>query len=168
VSGPAGFKRRGRLHGQPAIRRYTAASGETGSAATGSAATGSAATGSAATEPWRSAAASGITDAAAFETPASGIPPSEKVWLQLYFSLPTIRSDHYYFFKPQNLKSKLVRRPSLIDLDLIDFFLRRSTFLLLLSRVARFFLVQTTKTGKMYVPNNHKVYQMSIKYNKRP
>jgi hypothetical protein len=34
-------------------------------------------------------------------------------------------------------------------------------------RVARFFLVQNTKTGK-YIPNYHELYQMSIKYNKRP
>jgi hypothetical protein len=33
------------------------------------------------------------------------------------------------------------------------------------SRVARFFLVQHTKTGKN-VPNYHKIYQMSIKYTK--
>jgi hypothetical protein len=35
------------------------------------------------------------------------------------------------------------------------------------SRVARFFLVQNTKTGKN-IPNYHKLYQMSIKHNKRP
>jgi hypothetical protein len=35
------------------------------------------------------------------------------------------------------------------------------------SRVARFFLVQNTKTGKN-IPNFHKLYQMSIKYSKRP
>jgi hypothetical protein len=34
-------------------------------------------------------------------------------------------------------------------------------------RVARFFLVQNTKTGK-YIPNYHELYQMSLKYNKRP
>jgi hypothetical protein len=34
-------------------------------------------------------------------------------------------------------------------------------------RVARFFLVQNTKTGK-YITNYHELYQMSIKYNKRP
>jgi hypothetical protein len=34
-------------------------------------------------------------------------------------------------------------------------------------RVARFFLVQNTKTGKN-TPNYHKLYQMSVKYNKRP
>jgi hypothetical protein len=28
-------------------------------------------------------------------------------------------------------------------------------------------LVQNTKTGKN-IPNHHKLYQMSIKYNKRP
>jgi hypothetical protein len=31
--------------------------------------------------------------------------------------------------------------------------------------VARFFLVQNTKTGK-HIPNFHEQYQMSIKYNK--
>jgi hypothetical protein len=31
-------------------------------------------------------------------------------------------------------------------------------------RVARFFLVQNTKTGKN-IPNYHELYQMSIKYN---
>jgi hypothetical protein len=35
------------------------------------------------------------------------------------------------------------------------------------TRVARFFLVQNTKTGKN-IPNYYKLYQMSIKYNKRP
>jgi hypothetical protein len=30
-------------------------------------------------------------------------------------------------------------------------------------RVARFFLMQLTKTGKMY-ENNHKIYQMASKY----
>jgi hypothetical protein len=35
------------------------------------------------------------------------------------------------------------------------------------SRVARFFLVQNTNTGKN-IPNYHEQYQMSIKYNKRP
>jgi hypothetical protein len=34
-------------------------------------------------------------------------------------------------------------------------------------RVARFFLVQNTKTRKN-IPNYHGLYQMSIKYNKRP
>jgi hypothetical protein len=33
------------------------------------------------------------------------------------------------------------------------------------TRVARFFLVQNTKTGKN-IPNYHKLYQISIKYNK--
>jgi hypothetical protein len=33
-------------------------------------------------------------------------------------------------------------------------------------RVARFFLVQHTKTGK-YIPNRHKIYQMATKYAKR-
>jgi hypothetical protein len=33
--------------------------------------------------------------------------------------------------------------------------------------VARFFLVQNTKTGEN-VPNYHELYQMSIQYNKRP
>jgi hypothetical protein len=33
--------------------------------------------------------------------------------------------------------------------------------------VARFLLVQNTKTGEN-IPNYHKLYQMSIKYNKRP
>jgi hypothetical protein len=33
--------------------------------------------------------------------------------------------------------------------------------------VARFFLVQNTKTGKI-IPNYHKLFEMSIKYNKRP
>jgi hypothetical protein len=32
-----------------------------------------------------------------------------------------------------------------------------------LARVARFFLVQNTKTGKN-IPNCHKMYQMAIKY----
>jgi hypothetical protein len=36
-----------------------------------------------------------------------------------------------------------------------------------MGRVARFFLLQNTKTGEN-VPNYHKLYQMSIKYNKRP
>jgi hypothetical protein len=35
------------------------------------------------------------------------------------------------------------------------------------SRVARFFMVQHTKTGEN-IPNNHKIYQMAIKYAKRP
>jgi hypothetical protein len=35
------------------------------------------------------------------------------------------------------------------------------------SKVARFFLVQNTKTGEN-IPNYHELYQMSIKYNKRP
>jgi hypothetical protein len=35
------------------------------------------------------------------------------------------------------------------------------------SKVARFFSVQNTKTGRN-VPNCHELYQMSIKYNKRP
>jgi hypothetical protein len=35
------------------------------------------------------------------------------------------------------------------------------------SRVARFFLVQHTKTGKN-VPNNHKIYQMATKHTKWP
>jgi hypothetical protein len=39
-------------------------------------------------------------------------------------------------------------------------------------RVARFFLVRDTKAGKMYqtqiVPNEHKLYQMVIKYPNRP
>jgi hypothetical protein len=34
-------------------------------------------------------------------------------------------------------------------------------------RVARFFLVQNTKTGKN-IPNYHELYQMDIKYNKWP
>jgi hypothetical protein len=33
------------------------------------------------------------------------------------------------------------------------------------TRVARFFLVQNTKTGKN-IPNYHELYQISIKYNK--
>jgi hypothetical protein len=35
------------------------------------------------------------------------------------------------------------------------------------SRVARFFLVRNTKTGK-YITSYRKLYQLSIKYNKRP
>jgi hypothetical protein len=40
-------------------------------------------------------------------------------------------------------------------------------------RVARFFLVCDTKTGKMYkttqnVPSGHKIFQMAIKYSKWP
>jgi hypothetical protein len=35
------------------------------------------------------------------------------------------------------------------------------------SRVARFFVVQNTKTGKN-LSNYHKLYQMSLKYNKTP
>jgi hypothetical protein len=35
------------------------------------------------------------------------------------------------------------------------------------TRVARFFLVQNTKTGKN-IPNYHELYQVAIKYNKRP
>jgi hypothetical protein len=35
----------------------------------------------------------------------------------------------------------------------------------LTSRVARFFLVQHTKTGKN-IPNNHKIYQLATKYTK--
>jgi hypothetical protein len=34
-------------------------------------------------------------------------------------------------------------------------------------RVARFFLVQNTKTEQI-IPNFYELYQMSIKYNKRP
>jgi hypothetical protein len=34
-------------------------------------------------------------------------------------------------------------------------------------RVARFFLVQQTKTGK-YIPNDHKIYQRATKYTKFP
>jgi hypothetical protein len=34
-------------------------------------------------------------------------------------------------------------------------------------RVARFVMVQNTKTGKS-IPNYHELYQMSIKYNVRP
>jgi hypothetical protein len=37
----------------------------------------------------------------------------------------------------------------------------------LATRVARFFLVQNTKTGKN-IPNYRELYQMSIEYNKRP
>jgi hypothetical protein len=32
------------------------------------------------------------------------------------------------------------------------------------SRVARFFLTQHTKTGKIGIPNDHKTYQSVIKY----
>jgi hypothetical protein len=39
----------------------------------------------------------------------------------------------------------------------------RSTFLSFLTRVARFFFLQHTKTGKC-IPNNYKMYQMAIKY----
>jgi hypothetical protein len=35
------------------------------------------------------------------------------------------------------------------------------------SRVARFFFVQHTKTGKN-IPNNHKIYQIATKYTKLP
>jgi hypothetical protein len=35
------------------------------------------------------------------------------------------------------------------------------------TRVARFFLVQNTKTGE-YIPYYYELYQMSIKYNNRP
>jgi hypothetical protein len=38
---------------------------------------------------------------------------------------------------------------------------------IIVSRVARFFLVQNTKTGKN-MPNYHELYQMSISYNTRP
>jgi hypothetical protein len=33
---------------------------------------------------------------------------------------------------------------------------------------ARFFLVQSTKMGKIYVPNGHKIYPMPAKYTKWP
>jgi hypothetical protein len=33
-------------------------------------------------------------------------------------------------------------------------------------RVARFFLVNDTKTGKLCIPNEHKMYQIVIKYPK--
>jgi hypothetical protein len=37
----------------------------------------------------------------------------------------------------------------------------------IVSRVARFFLVQHTKTGKIY-KNDHKIHQMAITYTKWP
>jgi hypothetical protein len=42
-----------------------------------------------------------------------------------------------------------------------------------LTRVARFFLTQYTKTGEIYkiaatLPNGHKIYQMAVKYSKVP
>jgi hypothetical protein len=40
-----------------------------------------------------------------------------------------------------------------------------ATTLLLSLRTARFFMVQRTKTGK-YIPNDHNIYQMSMKYSK--
>jgi hypothetical protein len=45
--------------------------------------------------------------------------------------------------------------------------LRNNGFFLTATRVARFFLVQNTKTGEN-IPNLHELYQISIKYNKRP
>jgi hypothetical protein len=46
---------------------------------------------------------------------------------------------------------------------------QRSLLTGLLSRAARFFLTQYTKTGKTYqittkIPNDHKIYQIAIKY----
>jgi replication-associated recombination protein RarA len=37
------------------------------------------------------------------------------------------------------------------------------TGLTIFGRVARFFFVQNTKTGK-YIPKHHKIYRMAIKY----
>jgi hypothetical protein len=34
------------------------------------------------------------------------------------------------------------------------------------NRVARFFLVKHTKIVKVYITNDHKIYQMAIQFNK--
>jgi hypothetical protein len=55
----------------------------------------------------------------------------------------------------------------LSDRGLLQFIITKKILVNMLSRVARFFLVQNTKTGKQIkmttTPNVHKIYPMAVK-----